>query len=136
MNIKNNDLLKVYNFLNEASFVGAVSRARTKLMKSIGEAIGELQSDEISLAHENHGTLGANGAVEFDKNYPEDRIAFNQAHEELLNEEAVFMETTRDQFSRLKSGLEQYEKELNGQDAQAYDTLLDALEVEGDTDED
>lgn len=130
MNIKKQDLIKVYNFLNGASLVGAVSRARTKLNKSIAEAFKEMQSDESDLVKEYGGEILQGGTVKFDKERQDDKVAFNKAMLELHEESAVFTETTQDQFNRLKTALESYDKELNNQDAEAYDILLSALEEE------
>lgn len=130
MNIKKQDLIKVYNFLNGASLVGAVSRARTKLNKSIVEAFQEMQSDESDLVKEYGGEIVQDGAVKFDNERQDDKVAFNKAMLELHEESAVFTETTQDQFNRLKTALESYDKELSNQDAEAYDILLSALEEE------
>lgn len=130
MNIKKQDLVKVYNFLNGASLVGAVSRARTKLNKSITEAFEEMQSDESDLVKEYGGEILQGGTVKFDKERQDDKAAFNKAMLELHEESAVFTETTQDQFNRLKTALESYDKELSNQYAEAYDILLSALEEE------
>ena len=130
MNIKKQDLIKVYNFLNGASLVGAVSRARTKLNKSIAEAFQEMQSDESDLVKEYGGEILQGGTVKFDNERQDDKVAFNKAMLELHEESAVFTETTQDQFNRLKTALERYDKELSNQDAEAYDILLSALEEE------
>ncbi len=130
MNIKKQDLIKVYNFLNGASLVGAVSRSRTKLNKSIAEAFQEMQSDESDLVKEYGGEILQGGAVKFDNERQDDKLAFNKAMLELHEESAVFAETTQDQFNRLKTALESYDKELSNQDAEAYDILLSALEEE------
>ena len=130
MNIKKQELIKVYNFLNGASLVGTVSRARTKLNKSIAEAFQEMQSDESDLVKEYGGEILQGGAVKFDNERQDDKLAFNKAMLELHEESAVFTETTQDQFNRLKTALESYDKELSNQDAEAYDILLSALEEE------
>ena len=130
MNIKKKELIKVYNFLNGASLVGAESRTRTKLNKSIAEAFKEMQSDESDLVKEYGGEVLQDGAVKFDKERQDDKAAFNKAMLELHEESAVFTETTQDQFNRLKTALESYDKELSNQDAEAYDILLSALEEE------
>ncbi|WP_273715181.1 hypothetical protein [Leuconostoc mesenteroides] len=130
MNVKKQDLIKVYNFLNDASLVGAVSRARTKLNKSIAEVLQEMQSDESDLVKEYGGEILQGGTVKFDKERQDDEVAFNKAMLELHEESAVFTETTQDQFNRLKTALEGYDKELSNQDAEAYDILLSALEEE------
>lgn len=128
MNIKKNDLVPFYGFLSGVSLVGAASRARTKLNKSLISAINELQDDEKALAEENNGTVDDNGNVKFKK--PEDNLAFSKAHADLLDEKVIINETVKEQFARLRNALEQYDKELRDNEAVVYDKLLDVLEEE------
>lgn len=128
MNIKKIDLVPFYGFLSGVSLVGAASRARTKLNKSILAAINELQDDEKALAEENNGTVDENGGVNFEK--PEDKLAFVKAQAELRDEKVIINETVKEQFARLRNALEQYDKELKDNEAVFYDKLLDALEEE------
>lgn len=128
MNIKKIDLVPFYGFLLGVSLVGAASRARTKLNKSIMAAIEELQDDEKTLAEENNGTVDENGSVSFEK--PEDKLAFVKAQTELRDEKVIINENVKEQFARLRNALEQYDKELKDNEAVFYDKLLDALEEE------
>lgn len=128
MNIKKIDLVPFYGFLSGVSLVGASSRARTKLNKSIMSAINELQEDEKSLAEENNGKVDENGNVSFDE--PEDKLSFVKSQAELRDEKVIINETVKEQFSRLRNALEQYDKELKDDDAVIYDKLLDVLEEE------
>lgn len=65
MEIKKSNLISVFQFLNDVTLVGAASRARTKLNKEIGNAINELQSDEVALAEELGGRVNDEGRVVF-----------------------------------------------------------------------
>ncbi|MFT8598844.1 MAG: hypothetical protein ABF709_01460 [Leuconostoc pseudomesenteroides] len=130
MNIKKQDLIKVYNFLNGASLVGAVSRARTKLNKSIMEAFQEFATDERTLIQDNGGAIDDKGHFDFGEGNEASAEKFYQEKSELYAEAVIFEEATQDQFNRLKTALESYDKELSNQDAEAYDILLSALEEE------
>lgn len=126
MNIKKSKLALYYQFLNKLELTGVDSRARTKLTKDMGEAITELQEDEKTLAEEVNASVDENGNVSFRK--PEDKITFVKAQIELKQEEVVFEEKTMDQFDKLKNALLDYDEKLSGQDAEAYDSILDDLE--------
>ncbi|MDI6553088.1 hypothetical protein [Leuconostoc falkenbergense] len=128
MNVKKIDLVPFYGFLSGVSLVGAASRARTKLNKSIMAAINELQDDEKALAEENNGTVDENGGVNFDE--PEDKLSFVKAQADLRDEKVIINETVKEQFASLRNALEQYDKELKDDDAVIYDKLLDVLEEE------
>lgn len=140
MEIKKSNLVNVFQFLNDVTLVGAASRARTKLNKEIGNAINELQSDEVALAEELGGRVNDEGRVVFvseeDLNETEaaeyskkKHAEFTNAQSDLRQEEAIFNEATKDQFNRLKNALYDYDEKLSGQDATVYDILLDALEA-------
>ncbi|MCT8383389.1 hypothetical protein D0505_02000 [Leuconostoc mesenteroides] len=140
MEIKKSNLISVFQFLNDVTLVGAASRARTKLNKEIGNAINELQSDEVALAEELGGRVNDEGRVVFvseeDLNETEaaeyskkKHAEFTNAQSDLRQEEAIFNEATKDQFNRLKNALYDYDEKLSGQDATVYDILLDALEA-------
>lgn len=140
MNIKKYNLVPIFEFLGKINLVGAASRARTKLNKEIGNAINELQSDEVALAEELGGRVNDEGRVVFvseeDLNETEaaeyskkKHAEFTNAQSDLRQEEAIFNEATKDQFNRLKNALYDYDEKLSGQDAIVYDILLDALEA-------
>ena len=140
MNIKKYNLVPIFEFLGKINLVGAASRARTKLNKEIGNAINELQSDEVALAEELGGRVNDEGRVVFvseeDLNETEaaeyskkKHAEFTNAQSDLRQEEAIFNEATKDQFNRLKNALYDYDEKLSGQDATVYDILLDALEA-------
>lgn len=139
MEIKKSNLVNVFQFLNDVTLVGAASRARTKLNKDISEAINELQEEETTLAKEMGGEVDENGHVDFkvDESFSDEElenakkekaIEFSKAQLELRQEKVIFTETVKDQFNRLKNALYDYDKELNGAEANVYDMVLDVLE--------
>lgn len=139
MEIKKSNLVNVFQFLNDATLVGAASRSRTKLNKDISEAINELQEEETTLAEEMGGEVDENGHVDFkvdedlsseelENAKKEKAIEFSKAQLELRQEKVIFNETVKDQFNRLKNALYNYDKELSGAEANVYDMVLDVLE--------
>lgn len=126
ISVKKCQLVPFYNFLNELSLVGASSRARTKLNKSILEFTKELNSDEEKMVEEFKGTVGDNGVATFDNQ--EVKRDFVKEQSELRNEKIIISESIEGQFDRIKNALENYEKELNGPEAEIYNDLLDILE--------
>jgi hypothetical protein len=130
MNLKKQSLEIIYKFLDGVKLVGAASRARTKFNQALAKHLDDLQQDEQTLVLENNGVIKEGGSVTF--NEIEDKKTFLAAQRELRQEAVILMETTQDQFKRLKNALENYDQALDGANAEAYDTLLDALEAEGE----
>jgi hypothetical protein len=126
MKLQKQNLEMIYKFLDQLAFKGASSRPVTKLKHAIQATLAELRDDEIALVEENDGTINDQGTVTFPDGKA--KLAFTTAQQELRQEEALFDETTQGQFKRLKQSLEDYDGELSGQHADAYDALLDALE--------
>ncbi|MCT3052724.1 hypothetical protein, partial [Leuconostoc mesenteroides] len=87
ISVKKGQLVPFYNFLNELSLVGASSRARTKLNKSILEFTKELNSDEEKMVEEFKGTVGDNGVATFDNQ--EVKRDFVKEQSELRNEKII-----------------------------------------------
>lgn len=126
MNIKKQDLEQIYQFLDQLTFKGAASRPVTKLKHAIQAVLSELLEDEIKLVEENNGEIGTAGKVTFPD--AESQFVFTKAQQALRQELSIFEETTQGQFQRLYDSLMTYDKELSGQDADAYELLLEGLE--------
>ncbi|MBZ6004101.1 hypothetical protein KII95_08775 [Leuconostoc gelidum subsp. aenigmaticum] len=130
MKIKKNELNNIHFLLVGLTLKGTVSRARTKLDKQIIDALNEVGKEEKELAEDNDGSVDENGTIVFSKTEEgaQNAINFKKEHTELLAEKVIFNETIEGHYDRLKSVLNEYEGEFSGNDAQAYDTLLDSLE--------
>lgn len=129
MKIKKNELNNVHFLLVGLTLKGTVSRSRTKLDKQIIDALNEVGKEEKELAEDNDGSV-VDGKIIFPKTEDgaQNAANFKKEHTELLAEKVIFNETIEGHYDRLKSVLNEYEGEFSGNDAQAYDTLLDALE--------
>lgn len=126
MKIEKSMLVPVFNFLVGASLVGPASRARTKLVNDVNEQIEILQNDQKDLVQSNSGHIDDAGNINFSE--AEFKIEYEKQREELFKEKVLFNEKTEGYFERLRVGLDKYTEKLSGQDAVAYDYLLDKLE--------
>lgn len=138
ISIKKDSLRNIHILLEGLSLKGAVSRARTKLDQKILDAFKEVGEEERALIKEYDGTILESGQVKFPLDKNEDgsngtisskKLAYEKADKELFEESLIIQEHTEGQFERLLNALNSYDQELSGTSAQAYDSLLDALEA-------
>lgn len=138
ISIKKSSLRDIHILLEGISLKGAASRARTKLDHKILESFKEVGEEERALIKEYDGDILESGQVKFPLDKNEDgsngttsskKLAYEKADKELFEEGVLIPEHTEGQFERLLNSLNDYEQELSGTSAQAYDTLLDALEA-------
>lgn len=138
ISITKSSLRDIHILLEGMSLKGAVSRARTKLDQKVMEAFQEVGEEERALIKEHDGTILESGQVRFPLDKNEDgsngtvsskKLAYEKADKELFEELVIIPEHTEGQFERLLNALNDYDQELSGSNAQAYDTLLDALET-------
>lgn len=133
--IKNSLLVPCINLLQGMKLKGKASRARTKLVNLFINAVNELSNSELALIKD-YGELDESGnPIKLEngsyKIKPDVLAEFNAEHLALLNENAeVEGPTYEDHLKDCLDFLNNYDGELAGTDAQAYDALLDALESE------
>jgi hypothetical protein len=114
---------------------GKSSRARTKLANLFINAVNELSNSELALIKE-YGELDESGEpIKLENgNYkikPDTVAEFNAEHLALLMETAeVSGATYAEHLDDCIKFLNDYDGDLAGDDAVAYDSLLDALESE------
>lgn len=133
--MENSLLVPCINLLQNMKLRGSASRARTKLVNLMLTTINELSNSELALIKE-YGELDESGNPIKSENgsykiKPDVLAEFNAEHLVLLNENAEIAGPTYE--GHLKDCLDflnNYDGELSGTDAQAYDALLDALESE------
>lgn len=133
ISLKKKSLRNIHILLEGLSLKGAVSRARTKLDQKVLDAFKEVGEEERALIEEHDGTILENGQVKFPLDegtkISSKKAAYEKADEELFEESVIIPEHTEGQFERLLNALNNYDQELSGNNASAYDTLLDALEA-------
>lgn len=132
--LANEVLAPSVNFLQSVKLKGKNSRARSKLVKLLTKQFKELQESEQDLIDE-YAKIGENGKQEKSENgnakIDPDRAKEYLAEHNKLMAEKVEIEggTYVNHIDDCQKILEDYDGELEGQNAQAYDALLDAFEA-------
>ena len=140
--LKNRHLQPVISLLEAMPLKGTQSRARFKLLTLVKEAALRFGQDEYALITE-HATLDHNGTPVFGQDGsftlkdPARASDFITAHEALLDSLAeVSGPTYQHHLEDVQDLLDEYDGELAGDTAEAYDALYDsvttALQAEGD----
>lgn len=124
-------LVAVNNFLFNFKAKGRKSIARSKLLKLVEKKIKEFNEDEKMIIKE-FAKLDEDGEpiiLDGNRYDIDDLKGYAKAVKE-LNEEEVIIEGGEyvNNFSHLKEALEDYDLELEGADAVAYEILMDAFE--------
>ena len=131
--IKNGELSIIKNFLNGIKVKGKASRGRSKLLKLLAKKEQEL-NDDINDVRKPYLILDDNGEpliednnVKFKNEEAREKVTADII--ELFDEKAVIDITEyHDKLHALYDALNEYEYDLSGDDANAYDLLLDELE--------
>lgn len=142
--ITNSHLLPVCGLLTRLPLAGSASRARSKVLAMANAAAQSLAESEYALALE-HAVLDTDGQPEVDGDgtirFPTsaDALAFMAARAELMAEQAELSGPSyTTMVHTLHDALVNLDERLSGEEADAYDHLLNALEAHlntGDADE-
>lgn len=131
--IENQYLSSAYNFLYGLSLKGKLSRGRSKFLKLIFKKVKEFEEDQKEILHR-YSDKDENGEAKktedgrFDIN-EENNILANKELNELMNEKvAIEYGEYVNNIQPLEEFLNEYDGELSGQDAAAFDAILDAFE--------
>ncbi len=132
--LANEVLAPSVNFLGTIKLKGKDSRARSKLVKLLTNQFRELQESEQALIDE-YAKTDENGKQEKTEN-GNAKIDPDRAKEYLAEHSKLMLEqveieggTYVNHIDDCQKILEDYDGELDGQNAQAYDALLDAFEA-------
>lgn len=132
--LANEVLAPSVNFLGTIKLKGKDSRARTKLVNLLTQQVRELQESEQELIDE-YAKTDENGKPEKAEN-GNAKIDPDRAKEYLAEHSKLMLEqveieggTYVNHIDDCQKILEDYDGELEGQNAQAYDALLDAFEA-------
>jgi len=137
--LKNNSIFGIYNLLEKTPFASKASRGRNKLQLRLQEKEKEFiaEKQEIQKKYIQLDEEGNFIVLEDGKSSPfledltdEDRLNFVKEIDEVNNEtlEISFNEYAT-KFEALFSALDNLETDLIGEDALAYDELMDAYEA-------
>ncbi len=130
---KNGELSVIKNFLNSIKVRGKASRGRSKLLKLLAKKEQEL-NDDLNDVRKPYLILGDNGEPLIENNNVKfkDEEAREKATAEIIElfDEKAVIDITEyyDKLHALYDALNEYEYDLSGDDANAYDLLLDELE--------
>jgi Protein of unknown function (DUF1617). len=139
LKFKNNELVNVANFLVSIPLKSKASRARTALVQKLSLKNEELQKFRDELLQK-YAQKDETGELIQDENgvYPWIKETEDEAREtliELHNEEVyINIEEYRPNMKLLSLALEDLDVALSGQEAVAYDLLMDQLEEESEED--
>lgn len=139
--IQYSQLANIINLLSEIPLKGLKSIHRTRFQNLLQERLNQVAAEEMSIIKEHAGTAVVNGKEEpkrkgngeFDI---EDVAAFKQQQEEYFKEHYVIDGgDSLMMLLSLKKAIEDYEGELTGKQAMAYEHLYTAFEqvVESNT---
>lgn len=128
--IRNSKLQSIANFLKDAKLSGKVSRYRSKLLADIEAKMMELAKDEQNIVKESGATINDEGNI---TDFPDDdsRLLLQKELTDIRFEQSIFNEKIVGQFSALHVAMCEYSEPLAGQNAQAYDDLMEVLEEGG-----
>jgi len=127
----------VLEFLEKAELKPKASRVRTKLNKLLYSKAQDLHGDELALL-DKFGKKDENGKLIENQGVfaliEETAAEYHQEKAALLEEEtAVNVDEFKDKLGVLFDELENSDAKVSGKDAVALDLLLDALELEMET---
>lgn len=137
LKFKNNELVNVANFLVSIPLKTKASRARTSLVNKLSLKNEEYRKFQKDLL-EKYAQKDESGELIQDENgsYPWVKETKDEAVEALteLNNEEVYIniEEYRPNMKMLSLALDDLDIELSGQEAAAYDLLMDQLEEESE----
>ncbi|MSS84769.1 DUF1617 family protein [Actinomycetaceae bacterium WB03_NA08] len=133
--LANQYLQPVAELLTEMPLKASQSRARSKLLTLVTQALARFGEDEYELVAE-YAARDDNGAPLLDSDgtfrlaNPDQAAEFMTARTRLLESLAEVSGPTYDtHLTDFKTLLDSYDGELSGQTAEAYDVLYDAIEA-------
>lgn len=128
MNLTNKELVPVGNFLQSLTLPAQVSRARTKLVASLNNALQDLAESEKQLVADFNGKVNDQGQIDWSDGIVPD--GYNVEHAVLLNEEVIIEFNQPTLMKALKEYFAEWNEDVDPQYAEAFDAFFDALETE------
>ncbi|MFC6178098.1 hypothetical protein ACFQGR_01555 [Weissella sagaensis] len=128
MNFKNAELIQIGNFLQTLTLPAQISRARTKLVKSLNDSLKELSEGERQLVTDFGGEVTEQGQISWTDGVVPD--GYNDEHAVLLNEQVTIELNQPTLMNALKEYFAKWDGEIDPQYAEAFDAFFDALETE------
>lgn len=131
MQIKNKQLVAVGNYLASLTLPANVSRARTKLIATINSRLQDYNNERQKLIAAHHGVNDDTTNLVTFPSVEENNKAVSEMNE-LDNETAIIQPLYAEQFEILKKYFASYDGEVVPEQAEAFDALYDALDINED----
>lgn len=129
ISLKNSELAVAIKFMKEMPLKGTDSRHRTKFVKLLTSAYEDFSESEKELLKEFNLLDEAGNIIEADKQSVADVQAFLVPQKELYAEQVVIEGGQyANNITEIPRILKEYDGELDGAEADIYDTLLDEFE--------
>ena len=134
--INNINTAPIYNFLNSLELTGKASRGRSKFIKRLEEKnkeyledLAELQKEYFETDEKGDLITDDKGKLTFKEDLDFDEYNFKYKGIENEQAEIAFGEYST-KYEAMFQALDNLDVPLSGQDAELYDTLMDAYEAE------
>lgn len=126
INLVNNDVIGVFQFLNTVDMPPKATRAKVKLMKTLHEIGDDIVADQKAIADEFGGNISDDGRIAYDT--PEHAKEANTNVNILSMESRDIEESYNGQFQILKEFFDDYDKDIPAMFASSYIILVDELQ--------
>ena len=131
LEIKNRDLVGVYQFLGNLTLPRKVARSVSSLVTQIQFKINELGESEKELVESFGGTV-SEGKINLSD---ESRADFNKEHNDLLEETVILNNSYKEQFSIMKSYFMDWNGDVQPHLINGMNAFYDAIEELSDESE-
>ena len=135
MEIKNQDIIPVANFLGSLKLPAKVARGVAKFQKSLAEVAKDLSESEKDLVTQFGGSVDDQGRITWPADLPNAQVDYQQAHKDLFDETAEIQPRYKEEFSVIKDYFKSFDQDIDPQNLHGFDAFMDAfepLEEEGD----
>lgn len=127
MKLQNKALIPVGNFMQSLTLPAQISRARTKIVNELQKNIYELSNDEKNIVINHNGEVSDDGSITWQKDT--DRLLYIKEKDEMMEESVDVTIDNVTLFEKFKEYMENWNEEVSGEEASAYDVLCEALGI-------
>lgn len=127
MKLQNKALIPVGNFMQSLTLPAQISRARTKIVNELQKNIYELSNDEKNIVINHNGEVSDDGSITWQKDA--DRLLYIKEKDEMMEESVDVTIDNVTLFEKFKEYMENWNEEVSGEEASAYDILCEALGI-------
>ncbi|OIL67656.1 hypothetical protein [Oenococcus oeni] len=128
MEIKNQDIIPVANFLGSLKLPAKVARGVAKFQKSLAEIAKDLSESEKDLVKQFGGSVDDQGRITWPVDLPTAQVDYQQAHKDLFDETAEIQSRYKEEFSVIKDYFASFDQDIDPQNLHGFDAFMDAFE--------